>query len=60
MGNDVERFDLWAAVRYGAWDIGWATKKQWPSKRQFGFFAIYHDGMHASFHLGPFYVSVFY
>lgn len=60
MTDEDFRFNLWHAIRYGQWDIGWYTKKEWPTKNRFGFFTAYYDGMHAAIHLGPFCLSVYY
>lgn len=48
------------SIFYGDWTCGWATRKSWPTKRRFGWFADYYDGWHWAFHIGPFYVGASY
>jgi hypothetical protein len=39
-------------------DIGFATKKSWPTKNQWGYSHMYYDGDHYAFHCGPFYACI--
>lgn len=52
---------IYWAIRYGKWDIGFSTRKNWKDKPYFGAFSTFYDAQYFnSLHIGTFYICVSY
>ena len=48
------------AIRYGEWECGFASKKEWPDKETLYMGGTYYDGFHFAVHVWRFYIYVYY